>query len=121
MLTIEEFEKPTKETTLRLKHGTYEKLEDDGLIAPGTRVSGDDIIIGKVTPIPSDTLELGQRLKTHTQRDSSTPMRSTETGIVDQVMVTTNAEGMKFVKVRVRSTRVPQMGGKEIGRASCRE
>ncbi|CAG8488306.1 7061_t:CDS:10 [Racocetra fulgida] len=98
ILSIEEFDKPTRETTLRLKHGTYEKLEEDGLIAPGTRVSGDDIIIGKVTPIPEHTIELGQRKDSHTHRDASTPMRSTENGIVDQVMVTTNAEGMKFVK-----------------------
>ncbi|KAJ2602772.1 DNA-dependent RNA polymerase II [Coemansia sp. RSA 1722] len=110
------FERPTAETTLRLKHGTYEKLEDDGLIAPGTRVTGDDIIIGKTTAIPPDSLELGQRTKTHTKIDASKALRSTERGIVDQVMLTTNADGYTFVKVRIRSTRVPQMGDKFASR-----
>ncbi|CAN3475348.1 DNA-directed RNA polymerase II subunit Rpb2p [Diutina catenulata] len=116
MKALETFEKPSRSDTLRLKHGTYEKLDDDGLIAPGVRVSGEDIIIGKTTPIPPDTEELGQRTQYHTKRDASTPLRSTESGIVDQVLLTTNGDGAKFVKVRMRTTKVPQIGDKFASR-----
>ncbi|KAF9040463.1 DNA-directed RNA polymerase II, subunit 2 [Hymenopellis radicata] len=113
---LEEFEKPSRESTLRMKHGTYDKLEDDGLIAPGTGVVGEDIIIGKTAPIPPDSEELGQRTRMHTRRDVSTPLKSTESGIIDQVLITTNADGQKFVKVRVRATRIPQTGDKFASR-----
>src|SRR5277367_3777928 len=48
----EEFGVPSKDTTLAMRHGSYDKVEEDGLVAPGTRVSGDDIVIGKTTPLP---------------------------------------------------------------------
>lgn len=113
---LEQFEKPTRGDTLRLKGGTYDKLDDDGVVAPGVRVSGDDIIIGKTAPIPTDAKELGQKTAMHTKRDVSTPLRSTENGIVDQVLFTTNTEGLRFVKVRTRTTKVPQIGDKFASR-----
>ncbi|GFZ45147.1 DNA-directed RNA polymerase II subunit RPB2 [Saitozyma sp. JCM 24511] len=116
---VETIEKPDRSDTLRMKHGTgdrYAKLEADGLIAPATNVNGDDIIIGKTAPIPAESEELGQRTQLHQKRDVSTPLKSTEQGVVDQVMITTNGEGHKFVKVRIRSTRVPQIGDKFASR-----
>ncbi len=73
---VESFEKPFRSDTLRLKHRTYDKLDDDGIITPGVRVSGEDIIIGKTSPISPDHQELGQRTQAHVKRDSSTPLRT---------------------------------------------
>jgi DNA-directed RNA polymerase II subunit RPB2 len=113
---LEQFEKPTRSDTLRLKHGTYDKIDEDGIVAPGVRVSGEDIIMGKTAPMAPDAEELGQRQKQHIKRDVSTPLRSTESGIVDQVMLSTNSEGYRFAKVRVRTTKVPQIGDKFASR-----
>ena len=112
---LETFEKPIKSQTLRMRHGTYDKLDDDGIVAPGVRVSGEDIIIGKTAPLPANVEERGARLSTHTKRDVSTPLRSTEAGIIDQVLLT-SVDGKKNVKIRTRTTKVPQIGDKFASR-----
>jgi DNA-directed RNA polymerase II subunit RPB2 len=97
---VERFEKPTPANCAGLKHGDYELLDDDGLIAPGTTVTGNDILIGKtVTLPPPPPGVVSLRPQRIDRKDNSVTMRAHETGVVDRVMLTLNKEGQRMVKV----------------------
>ena len=70
-------------------------------------MTGDSVLIGKVTPTGEMNVHGKSSLK-----DSSTGLRKAERGTVDEVMLTTNDNGYRFVKVKVRSVRIPQIGDK---------
>ncbi len=85
---------------IRSRKASYELMEADGIVPPGSKVRSDDPLIGKTTGT----------------RDTSTRLKGMDHGVVDRVMVTTNDAGYKLVKTRVRSVRIPEIGDKFASR-----
>eukprot|EP00049_Salpingoeca_infusionum_P018639 m.358096 g.358096 ORF g.358096 m.358096 type:complete len:1157 (-) comp18035_c0_seq1:234-3704(-) len=112
-----EIEKPQRSECARISHGNYDKLDDDGIIAPGTSVIGDDVIIGMTQTLPPETVARMDMPSTVTKIDKSVRLRSTESGVVDMVLISEmGKDGLKGVKIRVRSVKVPEIGDKFASR-----
>jgi DNA-directed RNA polymerase subunit B len=94
----------------------YNFLEDDGIISKESYVTGNDVLVGRTSP-PRFLEEYREfEVKGPTRRDTSTTMRPTERGVVDDIFVTTSVQGGELVKVKVRDERVPELGDKFASR-----
>jgi len=112
----EKFAKPNTKYTRGTKPGNYDKLDERGFVRKDEYVTSEDIIIGKVLPLKNKLDENGHQL----YKDCSTSLRSNETGFVDKIYTDRNADGFRFVKIRMRTERVPIIGDKFASRyADC--
>jgi len=94
----------------------YRLLEGDGIIYPEAEVKEGDVIIGKVSP-PRFLVSLDEySFASSTRRESSVSIKHGEKGIVDFVLVTENEEGRRLIEVRLRDTRIPEIGDKFTSR-----
>jgi DNA-directed RNA polymerase II subunit RPB2 len=80
------------------------KLNKDGIAPVGTWVVDGDIIVGKVSSsIGSD----GKPLKPR-----SLCVKHGEKGFIDRIVISTNPDGTRTIKIRTRQERIPEVGDK---------
>mmetsp|Transcript_43699 Transcript_43699/g.126169 ORF Transcript_43699/g.126169 Transcript_43699/m.126169 type:complete len:1178 (+) Transcript_43699:2-3535(+) len=112
---VDVFCRPQDYRTLAIRRGDYSKLDHDGLVEPGVRMLGDDVLIGRTSPLPpmpGDDMGVPK----YDRKDSSIPVRTAEVGVVDNVMLSLNKDGFKFTKVRLRTLKIPEVGDKFASR-----
>ncbi len=94
----------------------YRHLGEDGIIVPESSVDSKDVLVGKTSP-PRFLEELSVfGVTEERKRENSLAVKSGEEGVVDSVMLAESLSGNKLVKVRLRSTKIPEQGDKFASR-----
>lgn len=97
--------------TKQMKNANYDKIGEDGIVPVNTFVTSDDILIGKIVPLRTQS-GVASALDIKKNKDISKTPRNNEIGYVDSIYKNRNGEGYPFVKIRVRQDRVPEIGDK---------
>ena len=101
---------PEKDASGYRTEASYRYLEQDGIVYPEAEVNEGEILIGKVSP--PKFLSEAREISVKTRKESSVAMRQEESGVVDGVFITEDAEGNKIVQIRTRNQRIPELGDK---------
>jgi DNA-directed RNA polymerase II subunit RPB2 len=101
----EKFVKPRRENTRGFKTSSYNAVSERGVPILNAEIGENDVVIGKVTSLKGD-------LNGYQYRDSSTTHKNSEKCRVDGVWQDKNSDGYPFVKARVVSERIPDVGDK---------
>lgn len=84
------------------EEGRYAAIGQDGLPKLGSFVKEGDCIIGKIRRLTS----------TGKVENASSFIEVKQEGVVDRILVSTNQDGKKVVKVKIRQVRQPDLGDK---------
>ena len=105
------FKKPNLMDISTQKNISYNNLNENGWVNPGTYVVGDrnDVLINKQVPV-----SVGKNGNSY--KNVPTKVQRGEEGIVEIVQKGTNQDGNKYIKVSVLSERVPEIGDKFASR-----
>lgn len=90
----------------------YVNLDEQGVINPETEVVGDDVLIGKISPLRFLGITKEVRMGIQNLRENSLSGDSGYDGIVEKVVLTVTNNGNRLARVMVRNTKQPEVGDK---------
>ena len=90
--------------------GNYNKLDNNGIVKEGEKVFESDIIISKTTKITSSNSN------TTDKKNVSLLVKKNEYGVVDKVYSNFGNDNQRYVKIRLRKEKIPEVGDKFASR-----
>jgi len=96
---------------------SYSLLDEDGTVGVETKVAGGDVIVGRTSPprFLEERVEIWGQASY--RRDTSLVVKPSHSGHIDSIILTEDTEQNRIIKVRIRDTRIPEVGDKFASRA----
>ena len=102
---------PDPSKTTNLKSGNYNKLDENGIIKQDIKVNENDVLVGKCVYTGEYDVN-GEEIIS----DNSEFVKRNEEGFVDRVYSNVGNNNQRYVKVRIRKDKQPEVGDKFCSR-----